>query len=131
MGRSIRLKCNDCSVSYDLRIGQGISDNKIENALGHFDEKTADLIRRKISVLEEDGYWNYRSMIGYCETCRSFVETPTFHIFNYGKKYVTAQKCSCGADVTLIDENDQSGMNDLKCPQCSGKITMEPTGMWD
>ncbi len=118
-------------MSYDLRIGQGISDNKIENALGHFDEKTADLIRRKISVLEEDGYWNYRSMIGYCESCRSFVETPTFHIFNYGKKYVTAQKCSCGADVTLIDENDQSGMNDLKCPKCSGMITMEPTGMWD
>ena len=131
MGRSIRLKCNDCSVSYDLRIGQGIRDNKIENVLGHFDPETSELIRQKLLVLGADQYWNYRRMIGYCDSCKSYLEVPTFQIIENEKRYVTAGKCSCGSSVTLIDDDDQAGMNDLKCPQCSGKITMEPTGMWD
>lgn len=131
MGRSIRLTCNDCKQSYDLKIGQSRSDNKLDRVLGHFDRQTADLIKEKLSFLGEDAYWNYRSMIGYCRTCGSYSSIPTLTITDNGKDYVTAEKCSCGGLCMLIEDNDQTRMNDLRCPKCSGKMTVEITGNWD
>lgn len=131
MGRSIRLTCNDCKQSYDLNIGQGRSDNNLERVLGYFDRQSADLIRGKLSVLGEDAYWNYRAMIGYCGSCGSYSSIPTITVKNNGKDYVTAGKCSCGATCELIDDNDQTRMNDMRCPKCHGKMTAEITGTWD
>ena len=131
MGRSIRLTCNDCKQSYDLNIGQSRSDNKLDRVLGYFDDKTADLIRGKLSFLGEDAYWNYRSMIGYCGKCGSFSSIPTLTIKDNGKDYVTAGKCSCGNPCELIEDNDQTRMKDLRCPGCRGKMTVEITGNWD
>ena len=131
MGRSIRLTCNDCKEYIDLNIGQSRSDNKLDRVLGHFDGQTSDLIKEKLSLLGEDAYWNYCSMIGYCESCGSYSEIPTFTIKDNGKDYVTAGKCSCGSTCELIDDNDQTRMNDLRCPKCQGRMTVETTGMWD
>ena len=131
MGRSIRLTCNDCKQSYDLKIGQGRSDNKLERVIGYFDGQTADLIQEKLSLLGEDAYWNYRSMIGYCKACGSYSSIPTLTIKDNGKDYVTAGKCSCGGTCELIEDKDQTRMNDLRCPKCQGKMTVEITGNWD
>ncbi len=131
MGRSIRLTCNDCKQSYDLNIGQGRSDNDLDRVLGYFDHQTAELIRGKLSVLGEDTYWNYRNMIGYCGSCGSYSSIPTFTIKNKRKDYVTARKCSCGCACELIEDNDQTRMNDLRCPKCRGRMTAEITGTWD
>ena len=131
MGEIIRLKCNDCKQSYELNIGQGIADNTIEKVLGHFDDVTADLIKQKLSVLGEDTYWNYRRMIGYCDSCGSYQEIPTFKITADGKDHVIAEKCNCGNTCELIDDNDQARMNDIRCPKCKSRMTVQITGMWD
>ena len=131
MGRSIRLTCNDCKQSYDLNIGQGISDRNLEQVLVNFDRQTSDTIREKLSFLGEDAYWNYRRMIGYCGSCGSYSSIPTITIKNNGKDYITAAKCSCGGTCELIEDNDQTRMNDIRCHRCHGKMTVEITGMWD
>ena len=131
MGRSIRLTCNECKKSFDLNIGQGISDNNVDTVLGHFEGSTADLLREKISILGRESYWNYRSMIGYCGSCKSYVAIPTLTIVDNGKEYVTAGKCGCGSSCELIDDNDDTRMKDIKCPKCNGTMTVEMTGMWD
>ena len=131
MGETIRLKCNDCNKAYDLNIGQGIKDNSLDRILGYFDGVTSDMISRKLSVLGTKKSWSFRRMIGYCSSCRSFREIPTFHIFEDQKEYVTATKCQCGSTCEIIDDNDTDAMGSLICPECGGKISSSITAMWD
>ncbi len=131
MGKTIRLKCNDCNRTYDLNAGQGMKDHSLERVLGYFEAQTADMIRVKLSVLDENGSWSYRRMIGYCSSCRTFREIPTFHIIENNKEYVTAVKCQCGGICELIDDTDPSAIEDIKCPECGGNMSAVKIGMWD
>ncbi len=131
MGDIIRLECNDCGSSYEFNVGKGMVDHSLDRVLSHFDESTADLIRTKLSVIDKDDSWDYRKMIGFCNSCSTLSEIPTFVINGDGKEYVTVRKCDCGAPFELFDDEDESRMNEIKCPKCKGKMSFEYTGMWD
>lgn len=127
----IRLKCNDCGRTFDVSVGQGRKDNEVDRILTYFDVSDADIIKEKLSVLGEHDSWSYRKMIGYCSTCRSFTEIPTFHFNNNDEEYVTAGRCTCGGICTLIDDADKEKMESLECPECNGTIEVQHLGMWD
>ncbi len=131
MGKTIRLKCNDCGKSYDLNIGQGRADNSLDRVLGYFDQETADLIRAKLSILGADERWIYRKMIGYCSSCRSFKEIPTFNIVDDRKDFITAAKCQCNNSCELIDDTDASAMDAVTCPECGGSMSASVLSRWD
>ena len=131
MGELIRLKCEKCGKSYDLGIGQGMTDNNLETVLAHFDPQTADRIRKELSTQKPGDRWSYRKMIGYCDSCRSYSEIPTFHITKNDKNLTVAGKCSCGSICTLIDDSDRAKMSDIRCPLCNGIMTAVSNGMWD
>ena len=131
MGQSIRLTCDNCKSTYDLKIGQGRADGNIDRVLAYFDDATSNLIKEKLSVAGEQAVWNYRRMIGSCKACGSFSEIPTFSIRNNDKVYVTAGKCGCGSVCELIDDTDDSRMSKITCPKCGKTVSAEITGMWD
>ncbi|MBR4575030.1 MAG: hypothetical protein IKO16_08970 [Lachnospiraceae bacterium] len=131
MGETIRLKCNDCGNSYELGIGHGMADNRLDTVLGYFDEVSAERIRRILPASDKGYRWSYRKMIGYCSSCRSYIEIPTFSIMNNEENTTVAATCRCGNNCMLIDDNDKARMNSLLCPKCNGKMTAEIAGMWD
>ena len=131
MGAIYRLTCRDCKKAYELNVGQGMFDNRIENVLGYFDDKTADLIKEKLSITESSMLWSFRRMIGSCSICKTLEEIPVFTITDEGKDYATAGKCSCGSSAVLFDYNDPKQMDEIKCPVCGGSMDVTKTGMWD
>ncbi len=129
MGEIIRLECQKCGNSYELFTGAGMKDNDLEKVLGHFDEAAANDIRQKLSGSNKNDDWSYRSMIGYCSSCRTYRSIPTFNMSN---KTVTTAKCECKAVCELFDEAQVlKGTQKLNCPQCNGMMTATSTGMWD
>ena len=131
MGETIRLKCNDCGNSYEFGIGHGMADNRIDTVLRYFDKASSDRIKMILSTVQKGYKWSYRKMIGYCSSCRSYIEIPTFNIKNKEKEMTVAATCRCGNNCMLIDDNDEARMNSLLCPKCNGKMTVEIAGMWD
>ncbi len=127
----IRLTCNECKKSYDLNVGQGMKDNRLDRVLTYFDEQTADIVKAKLSLISKPDSWSYRKMIGYCDACKSYLEIPTLWIISDGKEYVTAAKCRCGNTCRLIDDNDGAKMNNLSCPVCGAVMSASNTGIWD
>ena len=131
MGDQIRLNCRKCDKSYDLAIGHGMADNRIDTVLTYFDDDKAEVIRAALASAKDGGQWSYRKMIGYCDKCRSYFEIPTFHITDNDKEQIVAAKCRCGNDCMIFDDDDKTQMAGLKCPGCSSVMTVETTGMWD
>ena len=131
MGETIRLKCNDCKRSFDLDTGHGRYDNDLERVLAYFDDRTAEIIKAKLSAAGCDAAWSYRKMIGYCSSCGSIKEIPTFHITDNENKYTVAAKCECGGDPALYDPDDPAAADAVRCPDCHGTMTVEHLGIWD
>ncbi len=131
MGELIRLECKKCGRSYDIGVGHGMADKNLDTVLGYFDDPTATHIRELLSSKEAGSRWSYRRMIGYCGSCRSFFEIPTFHITNKEKEQTVAAKCRCGNNCVLFDDTDKAQMDSIKCPECKENMTAKSAGMWD
>ena len=131
MGELIRLKCEKCGTAFGLGIGHGMTDHDLDAVLSYFDPASADQIKSGISRMSAGDRWSYRKMIGYCDTCRSYFEIPTFHIINSENEQIVAAKCRCGNDCVLFDDDDKEQMAGIKCPECHGNMTVESAGNWD
>lgn len=131
MGELIRLKCEKCGRSYEIGVGHGMADKNLDAVLRNFDDPTAAHIREMLSSSESGTGWSYRKMIGYCSSCRSFFEIPTFHITNKEKEQTVAAKCRCGNNCVLFDDEDRDQMATIKCPDCNDFMTASSAGMWD
>lgn len=124
MGKMYNLQCSKCQCGGIYEMGVGMLDFDPEIVIERWDKAMQG---RVASAISEAGDWSFSRGIGICENCRDFVNVPVLRttMADSSERILTGQ-CECGNDVLLCED-----MEDIACPKCAGKVTVEVVGLFD
>ena len=126
MGEIRKITCQNCHKNWEVFIGMGMRDNRIDHVIRAFPEERQDLLRQKA---EQNGPsdWNYLVYPGVCRSCGKVVSIPVLQLTGIG--WTEIAPCpDCGNARPSVSRE----LSQTACPNCGETMLKgETTGYWD
>ncbi|MBQ6415916.1 MAG: hypothetical protein IJJ65_06665 [Butyrivibrio sp.] len=124
MGNIVKIRCKNCNIEQDIKIGAGIRFCNIEIIDILFNKGMTQKLKNTLDK-NKGMTWFARNAAAWCPSCKKIVECGVLTLNSAdGKSGVYRSKCRCGSEMNLLTE-------DHACPICKRKMELTVVGHWD